>query len=335
MNRTLLYSLCAVTAISITATASRNASAGGQSGGLVRLQAATPGFRQVGHLNLSGKIMGGGIDIFDSTNLGVKLTSNDISFKNGNEDMAYRYAITPEKHEFYLGGSLAMTIGATGVLANSFSGNGASLTGLNASNVGTGLLADARLSSNIPRLNGSNTFTGNTGFGVAPNTNRINVAGNASISGSLSANSLTIGTTTRTYTVGPSSFTSTGTGSVDVSLKFLTNGTITTSSYASAPVHLPDGARITRMDVFVLDSHANENLTVKLFSESLTSETFDTISVVIPAFDSTSIQSASDTANTVVDNDANFYQLQVILPSTRNVELRAVKITYTIGAPLP
>jgi microcystin-dependent protein len=47
------------------------------------------------------------------------------------------------------------------VAATTFTGNGAALTSLNADQIATGTLNDARLSSNIPRLNaGSLTFTG-------------------------------------------------------------------------------------------------------------------------------------------------------------------------------
>jgi len=45
---------------------------------------------------------------------------------------------------------------------NSFTGIGSGLTALNASNLSTGTLLDARLSANIPRLNVSNTFSGAT-----------------------------------------------------------------------------------------------------------------------------------------------------------------------------
>jgi hypothetical protein len=48
--------------------------------------------------------------------------------------------------------------------AASFVGGGAGLTGLNGSSVTSGTLADARLSVNIPRLNGNQTFTGNNAF---------------------------------------------------------------------------------------------------------------------------------------------------------------------------
>jgi hypothetical protein len=52
--------------------------------------------------------------------------------------------------------------------SNAFRGNGVNLTGLNASNVGTGTLADARLSSNVGTLAATQTFTGAKTFAVSP-----------------------------------------------------------------------------------------------------------------------------------------------------------------------
>ena len=49
-------------------------------------------------------------------------------------------------------------------VANTFTGNGAGLTALSASNIAGGTLADARLSSNVALRAGGNTFTGNQIF---------------------------------------------------------------------------------------------------------------------------------------------------------------------------
>jgi hypothetical protein len=62
---------------------------------------------------------------------------------------------------------------ANNQFAGTFTGNGSSLTNLNATNL-TGTVADARLSSNIGRLNGTNTFSGTNQFAgrmVATNAN--------------------------------------------------------------------------------------------------------------------------------------------------------------------
>jgi hypothetical protein len=63
----------------------------------------------------------------------------------------------------------------TNIFAGSFSGNGGNLTNLNASQIASGTLADARLSANVPLFNANQTFTGSNIFngGIAlngPNT---------------------------------------------------------------------------------------------------------------------------------------------------------------------
>jgi hypothetical protein len=68
-------------------------------------------------------------------------------------------------------------IGASGYLL--VDGSGAGLTGLNASNLASGTVPDARLSSNVARTNTSQTFTGNQ-----------TVAGNLTVVGTLSASSV-------------------------------------------------------------------------------------------------------------------------------------------------
>lgn len=63
------------------------------------------------------------------------------------------------------------------VTANSFSGGGADLTNLNATNITSGTLNDARLSSNVALLDANQTFTGSntfTGAVVLPGTLVIN-----------------------------------------------------------------------------------------------------------------------------------------------------------------
>lgn len=68
------------------------------------------------------------------------------------------------------GGLLGGTYGGAVTLnnaANSFIGSGAGLTGLNAGNVSTGTLADARLSGNVALLGANNAFTGTNTFAGA------------------------------------------------------------------------------------------------------------------------------------------------------------------------
>jgi endosialidase-like protein/Regulator of Chromosome Condensation (RCC1) repeat protein len=73
---------------------------------------------------------------------------------------------------------------------NSFSGNGAGLTSLSAGNVTSGVLPDARLSANVPRLNasqtfsGANIFNGNVGISTPSPQAQLNVNGNVRIDAS-------------------------------------------------------------------------------------------------------------------------------------------------------
>ncbi|HSX27304.1 MAG TPA: hypothetical protein VLG25_00830, partial [Patescibacteria group bacterium] len=66
------------------------------------------------------------------------------------------------------------------VTATGFSGSGANLTGINATNITTGTLNDARLSTNVALLNGNNNFTGT----LQHNGNDVcDVSGNCTTSG--------------------------------------------------------------------------------------------------------------------------------------------------------
>jgi hypothetical protein len=61
--------------------------------------------------------------------------------------------------------------------ANTFFGNGANLTSLSAANVSSGTLPDARLSTNIPRLNAANSYTGGQLSIFAPGSTSSGAAG--------------------------------------------------------------------------------------------------------------------------------------------------------------
>src|SRR5262245_6095776 len=73
---------------------------------------------------------------------------------------------------------------------NSFTGNGAALTGLNATNVATGVLADARLSSNVAFLAFTQTFVGVKTFTSPANS----FTGNGAGLSALNASNLSSGT---------------------------------------------------------------------------------------------------------------------------------------------
>ncbi len=95
----------------------------------------------------------------------------------------YGEATSQSGYAGYFQGRLNVTGNASfagPVHAASFAGDGSALTGLNAGNLSSGTVADARLSGNVPLLSAYNTFAGNNQFtgsftGVGPRTGPIGV----------------------------------------------------------------------------------------------------------------------------------------------------------------
>ena len=69
-----------------------------------------------------------------------------------------------DANQTYSGSTLTIGAGSTLNVLGTLNGNGANLTNLNAGNITGGTLDDARLSSNVATLNGTQTFTGNKNF---------------------------------------------------------------------------------------------------------------------------------------------------------------------------
>src|SRR5262249_40284400 len=113
-----------------------------------------------------------------------------------------------------------------------FTGNGTSLTNLNASSLNSGIVADSRLSANVGLLNGNQTFTGtNTMTGVAVLTNTNNVlAGNGFALTGINASNITSGTLADARL------------STKVPLTGNNNNFIGTNSLGSQELRLRDGA---------------------------------------------------------------------------------------------
>lgn len=84
----------------------------------------------------------------------------------------------------------ANNITTTGTISGTFSGSGASLTSLNATNLSSGTVADARLTTNVSLLGSAQTITANKTLSAAANlyfaggtTYKIDTAGNAKFLG--------------------------------------------------------------------------------------------------------------------------------------------------------
>lgn len=173
----------------------------------INLQALTPGTAQLGHGNITGRFLTGGLSAVSASSTGQAVygyasaatgTTYGGFFLNrsvsGRAVYGYATAFTgPNYGGFFSSNSTtgrgvfgiagAVTGTGVGVYGKSvspngfggyfegnvhstgvFSGVGAGLTNLNATNLTAGTLDDARLSSNVARLIGPNTFTNVTRF---------------------------------------------------------------------------------------------------------------------------------------------------------------------------
>ena len=120
---------------------------------------------------------GGGLTNLNGANLNnlnaANITSGTLADArlSGNVPLLNRHQSFTGSNTF--SGASALTNPANtfaGSFSGSFAGNGSALTSLNAGNVSSGSLADARLSANVPLLGGNQTFAGANTFGNAGNS---------------------------------------------------------------------------------------------------------------------------------------------------------------------
>lgn len=130
------------------------------------LQSSTPGVQETGHVNISGTLIANSF-----SGNGAALTNVDATLLGGQTGSFYRNAsninagilgdirlsgnVTLQGNSFNGASQLVQLNGSSQLPAVS----GINLTNLDANNITSGTLADARLSSNIAKLNSNNTFT--------------------------------------------------------------------------------------------------------------------------------------------------------------------------------
>jgi hypothetical protein len=171
------------------------------SGSYIQLQGASPGTAQTGNFNISGTGIAGslkGTTIYQNGNQVCDTSGNCSGGGSGvTASGGTSGDITVFTGSNTIGNSLlsesGSTVTLTGTLsATNLSGNGASVTNVNAStlqgdapsfftnasNISTGTLADGRLSTNVALLSGNNNFTGSTlqhnGNAVCDSSNNCN-----------------------------------------------------------------------------------------------------------------------------------------------------------------
>jgi filamentous hemagglutinin len=135
----------------------------GGSNSYVQLQASTPGTAQSGSSNISGTSIAGSF-----TGSGLGLTNLDASqVATGTlNDLRLNANVTTQGNTFNGASQLVQTTSLSYLPGL----NGSLVTNLNASNLTSGTVSDTRLSTNVPLLNATNSFTGANSFSTAITT---------------------------------------------------------------------------------------------------------------------------------------------------------------------
>ena len=220
---------------------------------------------------------------------------------------------------------------------------------VSAGNVGIGMLPDAdRLSVNgTASISGATTISGNLGIGGAPTASKLNVIGAANVTGSMTAGSFAVPSEARSLILSAADFSGTATVVFDDSginhtnLHLVTCGSTLLPTFGLAPVHLPQGAVVTGMTAFVIDSSVLTNVTVTLLRRTPANiDLGGTMASVASSGSDNAIRSFSDTSisGAVINNDTSMYYVMATFPLgasayVDNPNLTGVKINYTTTTP--
>lgn len=205
-----------------------------------------------------------------------------------------------------------------------FSGSGAGLTALNATNISTGTLADARLSSNIAKLSSSlNSFSGDM-----------------RVLGEITAQSLLYSTPqVRHAFISPGELNGALAASFSDPPKATNNSLVSTLS-SGASLHLPDGAVVTELRVYMIDN-ATADMQFLLLRRPLDGSAGGTMASIDTAgvTSNSAVRLMTDVsiAGGAIDNLNNQYFLRVQIEPTSigTLEFRGAVVTYTVSNPLP
>ncbi len=170
--------------------------------------------------------------------------------------------------------------------AGTITANGSALTSLNATNISSGTLADARLSANIPRLNTNNTFTNS--FTVGSTFNVTPPSGNTGTGSLFVGNGSGQANTTGTQNTalgGEATLSSNATGSQNVALGAFSMNANTTGSYNSGlgmnSLRFSNGDYNTASGFEALTSNTTGNNNTALGSRALRSSSTGSDNIAI------------------------------------------------------
>ena len=109
-------------------------------------------------------------------------------------------------------------------------------------------------------------------------------------------------------------------------------GSSLTDCYLSAPIYIPDGAIVTRMDAFMYDGNSTYDVTLKLIRQTWNSST-KTVMAEVSTSGNSGQQTISDTSilnNTIDMSGYAYFLFFETKEATTFLGLYNVKITYTV-----
>jgi len=165
----------------------------------------------------------GGVPIWSSPASGASIT--DDTSTNGTRYINFTSATSGSLSTIYTSSTKLQYNPSTGILTTTgFSGSGASLTSLNASNISSGTIGSSYVSGSYTSITGVGTLTAGTwnasviggtygGTGVNNGSNTITIAGNVTHSGAFTQTFVATGNTSVTLPTSGTLLTTTGSGS--------------------------------------------------------------------------------------------------------------------------
>ncbi len=187
---------------------------------------------------------------------------------------------------------------------------------------------------------GTAYFSGNVGIGTTNPTEKLHIAGNLKVDGSI-----TIPITTRHLSIPPSEFAP-GSSSYSYCIDNYgsyhnirgTTSAQTVSFYAS--VQLPDGADITKFTAYIKDSDSTEDITVSLLRYNPSTGGMGGMTGALSSSGTPgrSTLSTTSVSFTPVNSTTNVYLVHALWKVPTNptdIHLEGIFIEYTITTPLP
>lgn len=172
----------------------------------------------------------------------------------------------------------------------------------------------------------------NVGIGTSTPTSKLEVVGNVEIP---SANNYKYSTAkTHFYSLGTHGWSvrnSSLSTKVDYDTYVSMSGGTNITGYMLYPIHLPDAATVTTIDVVCYDNDAVFAVGPAFAKKSLATNAITPISIPSTVGQLGSIQTISGPINDVIDNTLYSYYIQVgMADNSTNTRVYSVKITYTV-----